>query len=480
MCASRSERTLALAIALGLLALACETEQSAATSDASSQLSREELQDPERCAGCHPRHYEQWAGSMHAYAADDPVFVAMNRRAQRETGGELGAFCVKCHAPVALLEGATTDGLNLGAVPKKLRGVTCWFCHNAIDVGDHFNNDVILANDRTLRAALDPPVQSPVHAVSYSAYLDGNRRESAELCGSCHDVVTPLGVHLERTFDEYEKSLFGSLDEGFETCAGCHMPGRRARAAEFPGAPERIVHDHLWPGVDVALTPFPSRDLQRRAVECELSFNTRIRAVMHDGQGTFRVEAETSAGHRQPSGAAQDRRLWIELVAYDADENVVFESGRLADRELEERASDDPAYDPQFALLRDWIYDAEGNPTHDFWEAAPSAEHPDGYESLTLPFAIDPSVPHTIAARYAIARYREIARLTVRLRMRAIGIDVLDDLAQSGDLDPSVIDAMPTFTLHGASVEWRPGERGLRSLLPDDLVCPSDDELRAR
>ena len=39
---------------------------------------------------------------MHAYAAEDPVFLAMNQRGQRETNGELGDFCVQCHAPVAV------------------------------------------------------------------------------------------------------------------------------------------------------------------------------------------------------------------------------------------------------------------------------------------------------------------------------------------------------------------------------------------
>jgi hypothetical protein len=467
---------LTIAASLGWPLWACGAADPAApteTDGAPSSLSRDELMDPEQCSTCHPRQYREWAGSMHAYAADDPVFRAMNRRGQRETDGELGEFCVKCHAPMALIEGATTDGLNLDEVPAKLKGVTCYVCHNAVDVGEHFNNDLKLANDTTLRAALEDPVHSPAHGVGYSPFLDSNRRESAELCGSCHDVVTPSGVHLERTFEEYKGSLFGQLEEGFETCAGCHMPGRRARAAEFPGAPERIVHDHLWPGVDIALSDFPDLEFQRQAVECELSVNTRIRSLVHDGLGTFTVQVETSAGHRQPSGAAQDRRMWIEVVAYDADEEVVFASGLIADDEVEEKAPSDPGFDPQLTLFRDWIYDADGNLTHSFWKTAPSSAHPTGFESLTLPFTIDPAVPHTLGARYSIARHREIARMTVRVRMRPIGLDVLDDLIDSGNLDPSVRGRVPTFTLHGAALEWRPDEPAPRSLLPDDLSCPS-------
>jgi hypothetical protein len=223
--------------------------------------------------------------------------------------------------------------------------------------------------------------------------------------------------------------------------------------------------------VDVALSAFPNRDIQRQAIECELAINTRIRSIDHDGLGTFTVQAETSAGHRQPSGAAQDRRMWIEVVAYDANEHVVFESGQIADGQPVEEAPSDPHYDPQLALFRDWIYGADGEPTHDFWAVAASSAHRDGYESLTLPYTISPSIPHTISARYTIARYREIARMTVRLRMRAIGNDVLTDLVQSKDLDASMIDRVPTFTLYGAAVEWRPDGSMPRSLLPDDLTC---------
>src|SRR5439155_8964026 len=76
-------------------------------------LARAELLKPETCKTCHQDHFREWSGSMHAYASDDPVFLAMNKRGQRETAGALGAFCVNCHAPMAVREGATKDGLNL-------------------------------------------------------------------------------------------------------------------------------------------------------------------------------------------------------------------------------------------------------------------------------------------------------------------------------------------------------------------------------
>ena len=60
-------------------------------------LTPSELLDPAKCQSCHPQQYTDWSGSMHAYASDDPVFVAMNRRGQADTHGELGSFCVDEH-----------------------------------------------------------------------------------------------------------------------------------------------------------------------------------------------------------------------------------------------------------------------------------------------------------------------------------------------------------------------------------------------
>jgi hypothetical protein len=287
-------------------------------------------------------------------------------------------------------------------------------------------------------------------------------------------VVTPHGVKLERTFREYQESLFAKPGPGFDTCSGCHMPGRPGRVAENADTKtdERVVHEHLWPAVDVALSKFPDREAQRLAVECNLSLNARVVSIRLGGLGEVIVQLETSAGHHQPSGTAQDRRLWVELIAYDAKDQVLFESGAIADDEIEEKSPADPGFDPNLVLYRDWLYDADAKPVHMFWQAAPSATYPEGYASLTLPVAAELNQPHALEARYRIFDFECVARVTVRLRMRAIGMDVLHDLVDSGDLDPAVLDEMPTFTLHGTALEWRPHEGDPTPLWPEALLCP--------
>ncbi|MFI5307823.1 MAG: multiheme c-type cytochrome, partial [Polyangiales bacterium] len=160
----------------------------------------EALRDPETCKGCHAEHYAEWQGSMHAYAATDPVFIAMNERGQKETGGQLGDFCVKCHAPMALELGLTTDGLNLpDLTDPSARGVTCYFCHDVSAVeGDH-NRALVLAHDATMRGGLGAgkgaadarnaaaAAANAAHRSTYSPLHDGSSRDSAALCGACHD-----------------------------------------------------------------------------------------------------------------------------------------------------------------------------------------------------------------------------------------------------------------------------------------------------
>jgi hypothetical protein len=429
-------------------------------------LTREQLLDPETCRGCHPLHYREWASSMHAYAALDPVFVAMNKRGQRETNGELGDFCVSCHAPMAVREGATRDGLDLDDISNHLQGVTCYFCHNAVSVGDHFNNDIALADDTVMRAGLRSAVPTSAHGSAFSRLHDRNSRVSSQLCGSCHDIVTPNGVQLERTFAEYEQSVFGTSVQSFETCLGCHMDERE-------GVDPAKRHEHLWPGVDVAITDFPDRDVQRAAVECQLALSARISAIDHDDRGGFTVRFETDAGHSQPSGAAQDRRMWLEFVAYAADGSELFSSGDMADDELEELPSDHPDYDRSLAIFRDRGYDADGLPVHMFWQPMPSEAHPTGYRSLLLPAATESMPAHAIEARYQVPDPQDIVRVTARLRIRPIGMDVLRDLVESHDLDPALLSAMPTFTLQGAAVEWTARDKQMRSLWPAGLECPS-------
>jgi hypothetical protein len=401
---------------------------------------------------------------MHAYSSRDPVFLAMNRRGQRETHGALGDFCIKCHAPMAVVDKRTKDGLDLERLPDIDRGVSCYFCHNVTRIeGDH-NAMLHVANDTTMRGPIRDPVQPGVHRAEFSEMFDDTSPSSTAMCGGCHDIVTPTGVHLERTLQEYRSGIFSKSATGappaFDSCVGCHMPGQKGFAASLPGLAVRLVHEHLWPGIDVSLTDFPHRDAMRSAVEeCQLgkSVYFTLEATPPD---LFSFQIETNAGHDQPSGAAQDRRMWLEVLAYDAGGKLLdrVSSGNIADGEIEDRPGDDPKRDPRLLMFRDRIYDSQGKPVHMFWQAAMSSAHPEGYESSVLPVATTTYIQgkHVVLKQYRMSGPDgPPVRVTARLRMRPIGVDVLQDLVGSGDLDPAIAAQMATFTF-GAQIDWTP------------------------
>lgn len=476
--------------ALAALALtACDNKSDGASkgdaavadsSQAMAKLTKEELMDPEKCKECHARHYREWASSMHAYASKDPVFLAMNKRGQEETNNELGDFCVKCHAPLAVAMGLTENGLNLDEIDDKYKGITCYFCHNVQDVSDVHdnplgipaNNPLELAMDDVMRGgmgapgeeAINPPaVDSPAHKTEYSPHLDGGDLRSAKMCGACHDIVTPAGVHLERTYKEWQGSLVAQPENvgGANSCIDCHMHSRTGLAAETNKVellPSRRngVHSHLFPGVDVALTAHPDIELQKLAITCELAETLIPYEMTVEPNGLVTIWYDGGGlGHFWPSGATQDRRAFIRVRAFDADGNVVATIGDVGE---DQSVMEAHAQEPRMAVLRDTMFDAQGNEVHMFWDAVSTEDDP---RVVTSPSkgAVG-QFGHAVPFDFQRVFTQEVpAQIEVEVYIRPLGREVIRDLLESGHLqqfgmDESIIDEIPTFPLHNARMVW--------------------------
>ena len=444
---------------LALLACAISASASCSSAPKAGYMTRDQLLDPETCKACHADHFQDWSGSMHAYAADDPVFQAMNARGQRETGGQLGKFCIQCHAPMAVREGVSTDGLNLATVPQKLKGVTCFFCHTADHAdGSEDDNPVHLANDIVMRGGFADPVANTAHPAAYSALHDRFQPDSVRLCGTCHDIVNGNNVAIERTFAEWKSSVFSHAPGG-DSCGQCHMSESNALVpiAQYPGVFARRYHGHDFPGVDVALTAFPQQDTQKQSIQDFLDRPTLL-SELCVGQGTAGIHValeNAGAGHSWPSGAAQDRRAWVEVIAYSAGQ-VIYKSGVVLDGTAVTTTGTD---DPDLWLLRDCMLDASDNPVPMFWQAAQPSE-----SYLILGQATNNLLDPAIYANHVYQTYPRSAflkmapdRVTMRVRVQPIGLDVIDDLIASKDLpaDTPLRAAIPTFDVGpSALVEW--------------------------
>jgi hypothetical protein len=441
-----------LGSALAVVAVACTSKGGGG--GGATTMTRDQLLDPTTCKQCHANHYQEWSGSMHAYASDDPVFLAMNKRGQRETNGALGSFCVNCHAPMAVREGATKDGQNLATVPGKLKGVTCFFCHTIDAVTGSHNALLDLAADgTTMLGPFHDPVANAAHHATYSALHDRDTLESASMCGTCHDIVNGHGVALERTFAEWQASVFAKPPGG-TTCGQCHMAqsANLEPIAQAPNVFSRRRHAHTFQGVDVALTPFPETDAQKTAVQAFLNSALQSAVCVSSVAGTqIRVMIDNVAGgHGLPSGAGQDRRAWIEVAAY-ANNAVIYSSGTVADGTAITTSTD-----PDLWLLRDCIFGDKGTEVHMFWEA--TSNEGNALPAQTTFNPTDPAYYQTHIERVfprSSPATGTADRVTLRVRLQPMGLDVLDDLIASGDLDRSLRGAMPTFDV-GAVLEWTP------------------------
>jgi hypothetical protein len=431
--------TLALAAGGATAPLGCSTSSGA---PAPTYLDRATMLDPATCQSCHVDHYAQWAVSMHAYASDDPIFQAMNARGQRETKGQLGSFCVKCHAPVALAEGATSDGLNLASVPKQLHGVTCFFCHTIDAVTGSHNAAVSLSGDLVMRGEYDDPVQNSAHASASDDLHDRSHAASASLCGACHDIDAPPGAHIERTFAEWQASVY-SQAEG-DTCGECHMTRSATTGpiAQTEGSlPSRYTYAHDFPGVDVALPTGPAS--VQASVQTFLGTTLQTALCVTQLGGVRVIVDNVAAGHFWPSGAAQDRRAWAEVIASKAGQ-VIYQSGVVPAGTPVTAVQNDP----DLWLLRDCMFDDAGAQTDRFWLAAST----EGNE-LPAPVTFNPTDPNYYKTHIVQSFPRALNsalpqmpdQVTLRFRIQPVGLDVLNDLVSTGDLDAGIAAAMPVF-----------------------------------
>jgi hypothetical protein len=251
-------------------------------------------------------------------------------------------------------------------------------------------------------------------------------------------------------------------------------------AQNVAGVFARRTHAHTFPGVDVALAPLPHTSDQKQAIQSLLDSTLQSAlCVATPGGGTSSLRVildNVAAGHSWPSGASQDRRAWIELVAYAAG-NVIYESGVAADGSAITASSD-----PDLWLLRDCMFDDAGQQVHMFWQAT----NVDG-SALPGQATFDQTDPRYYQT-HVVQRWPRgngaitgaPDRVTLRVRLQPMGLDVLDDLVASGDLAKATRDAMTTWQV-GTTLEWTPAAATLHYMEDrTPLACVSTTNLNVQ
>ncbi|MEQ8786676.1 MAG: multiheme c-type cytochrome [Pirellulaceae bacterium] len=341
-----------------------------------------------QCSACHPKQYEEWSRSMHAYAQHSPVFEAFNLTLIERTSGTIGTFCTRCHTNIGTALGENGSRRNVHRSRIAMEGVTCVTCHRRKDGRYKASGRVAIAPGELLDGCIYGPFDGAVseevgsHKSSHLPYL-----RSSQFCGECHDVFAPTGVRLEEAFSEWQNSP-AAADR--VTCQQCHMGPVQGvpiaecerplgRAAVVPGVdPEKIplrhLSDHTFAGPDYSLLPdteFPykldwmyEKDYrnpacltpheQRTLIELRLKNREQLKKydakryellrnsarikvhhadLAHAG-GLLPVTVDvtsTTAGHSLPTGFTAERQVWISIEVRDPRGKVVFASGDFDD-----------------------------------------------------------------------------------------------------------------------------------------------------
>jgi hypothetical protein len=141
--------------------------------------------------------------------------------------------------------------------------------------------------------------------------------------------------------------------------------------------------------------------------------------------------------------------------------------------------------DPDLWLLRDCMFDATGKQVDMFWQAASTESN-----ELPAPVTFDPTNPdyyktHIVqyfprAVDGALTQMPD--QVTLRIRIQPVGLDVLDDLVSTGDLDAGIAAAMPildvtplvTWTAATATLTYQEDGQPVACVSPSNLNVAAD------
>lgn len=311
-------------------------------------------------------------------------------RSQAADGSELqmedihnGVTCTMCHRMIDPLANLTDESAALDTVIRSELSdpVPTDFVGSAAAIVDPNDNR---------RGPFSFNLELPYHTAFRTAFLgqDQDAVTQARLCGTCHNVYNPvlswdtdrqqfwpnlMGepassfdqdqlFPVETTFDEWLASDFangGVVLAGFpsykpggvvETCQDCHMPHLVGIATDPAFNP--VLRDcqingclpvHTFVGGNTWVPQLLQNPSWRLTVTGESSYLNEtvlqaqamlIRAASvnltlsdHDDYKTALVRVTNRTGHKLPTGYAEGRQMWLNIQAFDAAGNLVYQSG---------------------------------------------------------------------------------------------------------------------------------------------------------
>ncbi len=351
------------------------------TTHTGKPLKSTDFESPEVCRECHTEIYDQWKGSMHSSAWDDPVFQALWRMGNKETGGLTEKLCAGCHTAIGvvseeLLKKDEKGDYKLSEIAKY--GVQCDVCHSVraatfLDARGHEpHNATLLLEPGGVKRGPFKDSSSPHHETAYSEL-----HTKAEFCANCHNVFHPLnGFPIERTYDEWKFSVYA---QNGIACQDCHMAtvedaievARTLKKVKRPGkaANDGPMREHIYSHYFVggnftipALLGYPKHsEMAKKRLQSAAKLEILPPSEVKAGQlGKVKVKViNVGAGHNLPTSLTEIRQMWLEVKITDNSGKKLLHSGWMDEKHNLE---------PDTVIFHAYAMDGENKHTIKPWE----------------------------------------------------------------------------------------------------------------
>lgn len=370
--------------------------------------------DPDTCANCHPKQYQEWMGSVHHLAFQDPIYQGELNKAVKAVGHEISRQCEGCHSPAGMVTGEIKGPGISGLSDLAKAGVSCDICHS-ISGTTHWqtpshepeNGSFILTTGTETKEGPTPVKRGPFTPKDgcgggFHQCVESSLHLQADLCAGCHQVYH-YDAHfpLEATYLEWKHGPYAQKEI---LCQDCHMvdidtfkrtadefkkPGRKEYRHYFNGA--NYLLQYLAAGaMKKAGKPEVAEDIMQKyemaVARLKSAADLEIAPVYRDGKlAEVRVRVKNiRAGHNLPTSLTNVRQMWLEVTAKDEKGNVIYTSGTIgADGKLpvNVRSFDSDGMGDSFHFSVDpWVVTAFSR--HD---TIPPRGFKDVYYGMTLP-----------------------------------------------------------------------------------------------
>lgn len=356
------------------------------------------------CRGCHGKDvlygianvdaqgndvnlYDDWAGTMMALSAKDPLWraqLSLEVHTNPAHAASLENKCTSCHAPMghytAFFKGNSpyriSDMLNdtLG-----LDGVSCVSCHiQGEDAGSAFSGIIQYDTSRHMYGPYTNPEIGPMQLYTGFIPAYGAHMHTSRVCASCHTLVTEVAdmsgnytgeKFIEQsTYHEWVNSAYPNLGK---TCQTCHMPAIRGPviiANNILNLPARTPFNlHKFMGANSFMLQLMKANKAALGITATdanmdtaiastlrilktatLELNLNLEGWISDTVASFALKLTNKAGHKFPSGYPA-RRAFVQFVATSLEGDTLFKSGVWGpDFEL---AGHDPVTEPHHQII---------------------------------------------------------------------------------------------------------------------------------